>query len=288
MEPDGTVAKKKRFWRGNFLFATERELGGPGWKRFRPLVRRGEALVRLDDASLAKHPEYGDVKREALARSRGVLRPHGRGALARAAQSGARAARDRRRARGAGADPRDLRGERPDVVAAAKGGPPAPCPTAPPSSRRRARGRASTPSRNLRLLIAIDVAKNLPARVERRPTRYAMPEGVSPAGVRAALEQRLARELVARRVAYTRTDGSAFTLTLAEVAARGAALGAGLRPERLRGDPLGRAGRKRGGAHLPGAGAGGAARPHGAVPRLVLRTETPAPQVAVAGAPGTA
>ncbi len=40
-QPDGTVARK-RFWRGNFLFATDPALGGPGFKRFRPIVRRPE------------------------------------------------------------------------------------------------------------------------------------------------------------------------------------------------------------------------------------------------------
>src|SRR5262249_48120556 len=34
-QPDGTVARK-RFWRGNFLFAQDPALGGPGFKRFRP------------------------------------------------------------------------------------------------------------------------------------------------------------------------------------------------------------------------------------------------------------
>jgi hypothetical protein len=33
-QPDGTVARK-RFWRGNFLFARTPRLGGPGFKRFR-------------------------------------------------------------------------------------------------------------------------------------------------------------------------------------------------------------------------------------------------------------
>ena len=37
-QPDGTVARK-RFWRGNFLFAQDPALGGPGFKRFRPVVR---------------------------------------------------------------------------------------------------------------------------------------------------------------------------------------------------------------------------------------------------------
>src|SRR5208337_4173979 len=37
-QPDGTVARK-RFWRGNFLFAVDPTLGSAGWKCFRPLVR---------------------------------------------------------------------------------------------------------------------------------------------------------------------------------------------------------------------------------------------------------
>ena len=38
-EPDGTVARK-RFWRGNFLFAQKPALGSPGFKRFRPSSSR--------------------------------------------------------------------------------------------------------------------------------------------------------------------------------------------------------------------------------------------------------
>ena len=41
-QPDGTVARK-RFWRGNFLYAQDPALGGPGFKRFRPIVLDGTA-----------------------------------------------------------------------------------------------------------------------------------------------------------------------------------------------------------------------------------------------------
>ena len=41
-QPDGTVARK-RFWRGNFLFAQDPALGGPGFKRFRPIVAERRA-----------------------------------------------------------------------------------------------------------------------------------------------------------------------------------------------------------------------------------------------------
>jgi hypothetical protein len=59
-QPDGTVARK-RFWRGNFLFAQDPALGGPGFKRFRPIVReKNGALRRLTNAEIAKNPQYSD------------------------------------------------------------------------------------------------------------------------------------------------------------------------------------------------------------------------------------
>jgi hypothetical protein len=81
----------------------------------------------------------------------------------------------------------------------------------------------ATPSRDLRLLIAIDVVRGFPARVARRPERYAMPTGKSPKDVEATLSAILDRELQSRSVTYTRTDGSPFTLTLAEVLKRSVA-----------------------------------------------------------------
>src|SRR5262249_7200997 len=42
-QPDGTVARK-RFWRGNFLFAQDPALGGPGFKHFRPVVVANGAM----------------------------------------------------------------------------------------------------------------------------------------------------------------------------------------------------------------------------------------------------
>jgi hypothetical protein len=82
----------------------------------------------------------------------------------------------------------------------------------------------STPSRDLRLLIAIDIVRGFPARVEKMPDRFAMPAGKAPAEVRAGLEERLKQELGERRVTYERSDGSPFTLSLADVLIRAEAL----------------------------------------------------------------
>jgi hypothetical protein len=58
-QPDGTVARK-RFWRGNFLFGQDPALGGPGFKRFRPVVVANGAMRRLINTEIAKNPQYAD------------------------------------------------------------------------------------------------------------------------------------------------------------------------------------------------------------------------------------
>jgi hypothetical protein len=82
----------------------------------------------------------------------------------------------------------------------------------------------ATPARDLRLLIAIDVVRGFPDRVARRPERYAMPQGKSVAQVKAELESVLTSELAARKFAYARSDGSAWTLALKDVIDRAPAL----------------------------------------------------------------
>ncbi len=63
-QPDGTVGRK-RFWRGNFLFAKDPALGGPGFKRFRPiLVGKNGTFHKLTNAEIEKNPNYGDFSLE--------------------------------------------------------------------------------------------------------------------------------------------------------------------------------------------------------------------------------
>ena len=63
-EPDGSITRK-RFWRGNFLFAHEPTLGTPGFKHFRPIMReKNGPLRRLSNAEIGKNPQYGDFSLE--------------------------------------------------------------------------------------------------------------------------------------------------------------------------------------------------------------------------------
>jgi hypothetical protein len=75
----------------------------------------------------------------------------------------------------------------------------------------------STPARDFRLLVAIDMVRGYPDRVARRPERYAMPSGKSIDEVKTDLQAALTTELASRKFSYTRSDGSAWTLSLKDV-----------------------------------------------------------------------
>jgi len=223
-QPDGTVARK-RFWRGNFLFAQDPALGGPGFKRFRPIVRdKNGALRRLTNAEIAKDPQYGDFSLDQARlsiedfydRMDDVMSPAPLDPL-RAIKEAIAALEEQVKARVTSVEngrkfQTSGRGDAqmPDGAAIFE--------------TTGAWEDFATPARDLRLLIAIDVVRTFPDRVTRRPERYAMPRGKTVADVKADLESVLASELSARKFSYPRSDGSAWTLALKDVLDRAADL----------------------------------------------------------------
>ena len=218
-EPDGTVARK-RFWRGTFLFAHEPSFGSAGFKHFRPIVR-GEngALRRLTNAEIAKNSDYGDfsLQQSQLAvddfydRMDEMLSPQPLdpfSAMKEAITALEEQVNTRVTSLENGRKYQDGHGEvtMPDgpAIFATTG----------------AWEDFSTPARDFRLLIAIDVVRGYPDRVARHPERYAMPSGKNVADVKAELQNVLATELAARKFTYTRSDGSAWTLALKDVIER--------------------------------------------------------------------
>jgi hypothetical protein len=222
-QPDGTVARK-RYWRGNFLYATDPELGGPGFKRFRPVMRRAGKLVRLDDEAIRRSPDYGDVSREAAKldlegfydKMEDVLSPRPLDPQ-RAMMETISALEEQVRTRVKSVDNGRKWLDTGKAAASMPEGPEI-------FETTGAWEDFSTPSRDLRILIAVDVVRGFPARVARLPERFAMPAGHTPKEVAGELERILERELNNRSVEYTRTDGSTFKLTLSEVIARSASL----------------------------------------------------------------
>jgi hypothetical protein len=223
-EPDGTVARKL-FWRGNFLFAHDPALGSPGFKRFRPIVRDNSGVLRrLTNSEIAKNPQYADFSLEQSRlgvedfydRMDEVMSPepldplrameHAIAALDEQVKLRVTAVENGRKFQNSG------RGD-----------------AAMPDGRSifetsGAWEDFSTPARDFRLLIAIDVVRGFPDRVARQPRRYAMPMGKDVAQVRAELQNVLASELATRKFAYPRSDGSSWTLSLKDVIERAGAL----------------------------------------------------------------
>jgi hypothetical protein len=218
-QPDGTIARK-RFWRGNFLFAQDPASGGPGFKRPRPVVRTKGGLKRLSNAEIAKHPEYGDFSldqaklsiEEFYDRMDDVMSPAPLDPE-RAMMEAVAALEEQVKARVTSVE----NGRKYQVGGGAEVAMPD---GASIFETTGAWEDFATPSRDLRLLIAIDVVKGFPDRVARRPDRYAMPKDKPVAEVKADLDAKLAAALAARKFSYARSDGSPWELTLADVLVR--------------------------------------------------------------------
>ena len=218
-QPDGTVARK-RYWRGNFLFALDPTLGSPGFKHFRPVVRERETLRPLTNREIAAAADYADYALEQYEdgveglydRVDAVLSPQPLDP-ARAFRGTIDALEEQVRARlRSVANGEQYTSAHRAVIPMPEG--------AAIFETTGAWEDYATPSRDLRLLIALDVVRAFPAKVAAHPERFAMPPGRSVAEVRADLEAMLRVESAARRLTYTRSDGSPWTLTLADVLAR--------------------------------------------------------------------
>jgi hypothetical protein len=223
-QPDGTVARK-RFWRGNFLFAQDPALGSPGFKRFRPIVAaKSGGLRRLTNAEIAKSPEYGDFSLDQSQLKVEDFYDRMDDVMSPAPLDPLRAMKEAITALEEQVNTRVLSVENGRKYQNGGGAEVAIPDGASIFETTGAWEDFSTPSRDLRLLIAIDVVEGFPDRVARRPDRYAMPKDKSVADVKGELVGVLASELQARKFSYMRSDGSPWTLALKDVVDRMAEL----------------------------------------------------------------
>ena len=221
-EPDGSITRK-RFWRGNFLFVHDPALGGPGFKRFRPIVGgKDSPLRRLGNAEIAKNPQYGDFSLEQSQinvedfydRMDDVMSPEPLDPV-KAMTDAIASLNEQVRTRVTSVENGRKYQEKQAGITAMPDG-------ASIFETTGAWEDYSTPARDFRLLIAIDVVRNFPDRFARRADRYAIPAGKSIQDVKRELQGVLTSELASRKISYTRSDGSQWTLTLKDVLDRAA------------------------------------------------------------------
>jgi hypothetical protein len=223
-QPDNSVGRK-RFWEGNFLFASDIKSAGPGFKAFRPIVRGADkTLAPLPNSALGADRRFASfsveqakLDRETFyARVAKVISPAGLDARAAYAET-MNALVEQLTTRLGSVD----NGER---FMREKNNPVVPIPAGPKIFETVGPWEDyATPSRDMRLLIALRVLTGLPARIEEHPELFVL-GGRKPAEVRAEIEALHERQIRERAIEYRRSDGSMFRLTVADILARRPAL----------------------------------------------------------------
>lgn len=218
--PDLSVGRK-RFWRGAFLFSDQIQGGAGGFKAFRPLVRRRGQVAALSNAEIRASLDYGNFSSEQYElgidgfydRMDRVINPQPLSPLM--------AYRERLEAL------HELITERVGSVQVGEEyvkktrGAEISMPRGPKIFETKdAWEDYSTPARDIRLLIAIEEVRRFPEKVVRQPKLFAFPAGREPAAVRRELEALYEASTREKGLTYTRSDGTPWKLTMADVIAR--------------------------------------------------------------------
>ncbi|NEX22338.1 hypothetical protein G3480_18850 [Thiorhodococcus mannitoliphagus] len=222
-QPDNSVTRK-RYWEGNFLFA-QTPSAGPGFKTFRPLTRSGGSGWRvLPNAAIDGRsglPRFATEQArmdpdDFYARMETLINPKGLDPAA-AYESTLDALMEQLETRVTSVDNGEtyMRAHPGTVISMPSG--PAIFETTGPWED------YATPSRDMRLLIAMKVLDALPQRIMRFPQLYVL-NGESPARAASRIEQLNAQRLRERSISYRRSDGSSWRLTLGEIYDRRQAL----------------------------------------------------------------
>lgn len=218
-QPDNSVTRK-RFWEGTFLFANVAS-AGPGFKAFRPLARTAAGGLRaLSNDELVDNPSFAPFSLEQdqispddfYAKLAKLINPKGL-APKQAYEATLAALIEQIETRVTSVE----NGE--DYFRKHPGGT-----IAMPSGAGIFEAIGpwedySTPSRDMRLIIAINVLNGLPDKIVRHPELFLL-NGMTPQEAKAEIEQHHAHRIQEHSIRYTRTNGSPWELTIAEVLTR--------------------------------------------------------------------
>ena len=225
-QPDNSVTRK-RFWEGTFLFADGIRSAGPGFKAFRPLARVPEgvgAIRELSNLELLDDPRFAAYSTEQrdlgsddfYARMGQLINPRGLDPE-QAYRSKLEALLEQIQTRITSVENGEAyRRRHPRSVIAMPGGAAIFETTGPWED-------FATPSRDMRLLIAMNVLAAMPEQIVRYPALYQF-GGRSPETVKREIAALHERSTGLSEVIYHRSDGSAWTLTVADLFSRQAAL----------------------------------------------------------------
>jgi hypothetical protein len=217
-QPDATVGRR-RFWRGNYLFTSETTFAGAGFKAFRPRIRQDGDVIPWDNKKLSHKgwwapwstQQYDGTTDDFYDTMEELINPRPLDAMSmQVSLVDALEEAVVRRINSVDNGEQFKKTDSSEI----------PMPdgakiflTSGPWED------FSTPSRDHRILIAIDTVLGLAAAVERRPERYRLAAADVP-DMLVKLKDNQDKLLAARTFQYVRSDGTPQTLTLADVVAR--------------------------------------------------------------------
>lgn len=220
-QPDKTIAIK-RFWKGNFLFATSEVIGEPGFKAFRPILVNNGNYKLLKSLELTENSGYIPFSLQ----QKGMKSEDFYHAMERVINpkplDPETAMLDLIKALHEQLMVRVNSVETGEKYMRAHPGTVIPMPTRPTGVFQTGGvwEDFSTPNRDLRLLIAIDAVIDFPAKVLRSPEDYKMPKLKSAEAVKSKLDEILKSKLDELSITYIRSNGSEQKLTLSEIVKR--------------------------------------------------------------------
>jgi hypothetical protein len=214
-QPDNSVTRK-RFWEGTFLFA-QTPSAGPGFKAFRPVVQTGGGVRQLPNSALDGRSglppfsleQAGLSPDDFYARMQQLINPRGlEPEVAYAATLDALMEQLETRVTSVDNGEAYMR-SRPGTTVPMPSGPAIFETTGPWEDY-------ATPSRDMRLLIAMNVLAELPERIRRYPELFIL-QGRSPSDAAARIERLNAQRMGERFVTYTRSDGTPWRLSVGDI-----------------------------------------------------------------------
>jgi hypothetical protein len=226
-QPDTSIGRK-RFWEGTFLFNNEVKSAGPGFKAFRPIARGASGkLEALGNSAIGgkadpAHSPFSDEQKKVsadgfYARMGKLINPKGLDAE-KAYRETLDALVEQLTVRVGSVD----NGEKYQKEKGA--GQIIPMPDGPKIFETTGPWEDyATPSRDMRLLIAMNVLLALPERIVKHPELYNL-GGRKPEVVRDEIKKLHASLIGTRSITYTRSDGSPQKLTVADMLARRAGM----------------------------------------------------------------
>jgi len=220
-QPDGTVAVK-RFWKGNFLFATSEVIGEPGFKAFRPIVSDGNRFRLLTNAEIPGIPGLIPFSMQQQGMDPELFYHAMERQINPRPMDPETALNDLIQALHEQCLTRVLSVSNGEKYMQSHPGEIIPMPGK-PSGVFLAGGSwedFSTPNRDLRLLIAMDAVLDFPEKFMKSVGDYRVPAMSSPEQIKKKLENLIERKTSELSITYVRSNGTEMTLSLAELLRR--------------------------------------------------------------------